>query len=106
MGALTRSYRAKPWAKSSEPVDLYLLHFSRPLAHAQHYLGVAKNGIERRVEEHQRGAGAKITRAAVAAGIELTLVKTWLQVPRDKERRLKQRTLRPHCSICKNGGLT
>jgi len=104
MGALSRSARSGRYPQSTEVVDLYLLHFSRPLSHAQHYLGVAYNGVDRRVAEHQRGKGARITRAAVAAGIELVLARTWLQVSRSREVALKGRFLRPKCPICSPEG--
>jgi hypothetical protein len=58
--------------------ELYLFHFSRPLgnpanrrAQASHYLGWALDARER-IDLHLAGRGAAITRAAIAAGIDLT----------------------------------
>jgi hypothetical protein len=91
----------------------YLLHMSRPLgnlsnvrAQAQHYVGYADDPIgdgvslERRIAEHLAGRGAKITRAAVAAGIEIELVAVW-RAPLSFEKQLKRRKEAPRlCPIC------
>jgi len=90
----------------------YLLHFSRALgnlenarAQAQHYLGWAEDtgdgrGLEQRIAEHMAGRGARITRAAVAQGIELTLVATWV-APLGFEKILKRRKEAPKlCGLC------
>jgi hypothetical protein len=91
----------------------YLLHMSRPLgntanarAMAQHYSGWADDptgdgvGLEHRIAEHLAGRGAKITRAAVAAGIEISLVATW-RAPLAFEQYLKRRKEAPRlCPIC------
>ena len=64
---------------------IYLLHFtaplgdpSRPRMSARHYLRWAPEADwQDRIDAHRAGRGAAITRAAVAAGIELELVRTW-----------------------------
>jgi hypothetical protein len=91
----------------------YLCHFSRPLgnlqnprAQAQHYLGWAEDeagdreGLEQRIAEHLAGHGAKITRAAVAQGIEIVVVATW-RAPLAFEKVLKRRKEAPKlCALC------
>jgi hypothetical protein len=92
---------------------VYLWHFSRPLgnlsnarAQAQHYIGYADDPdgdameLERRAVEHLAGRGAHITRAAVAQGIEITLVATW-RATLGFEKYLKRRKEAPRlCPIC------
>lgn len=91
----------------------YLFHFSRPLgnlsnprAQAQHYTGWAADPdgdgaeLEHRIAEHLAGQGARITRAAVAQGIELTIVATW-RAPLAFEKTLKRRKDGPNiCPVC------
>jgi hypothetical protein len=91
----------------------YLLHMSRPLgnlsnvrAQAQHYSGWADDpagdgaGLERRIAEHLAGRGAKITQAAVAAGIAIELVACW-RAPLAFEKQLKRRKDAPRlCPVC------
>jgi predicted GIY-YIG superfamily endonuclease len=80
---------------------LYLLHFSRPLAHARHYLGQTDRTVDERVAEHRAGRGANLTRWAVASGIELVLARVWVDAPRCEEQRLKNRgRLRRLCPVC------
>ena len=78
----------------------YLLHFSRKVAdHAGHYLGSADD-LDRRLAEHQRGTGARLTQVAVELGIELTLVRTW-PGGSQQERRLKRQKHGPRlCPLC------
>lgn len=84
----------------------YLLHLSRPLgnlanprAQAQHYSGWCED-LDTRIAEHLAGQGAKITRAAVAQGIEISLVATW-RAPLAFEKYLKRRKDAPRlCPIC------
>ena len=90
---------------------VYLIHFSRKLGHAQHYAGFADakkrkmaplDAINARLDEHQRGQGARICQVAVEQGIELILVKTWPKEGRKFERRLKKSgSLRPVCPLCR-----
>lgn len=47
---------------------VYVLHFDRPLAHAQHYVGCTTDPRGRAIT-HAQGRGARIVRAALAAGI-------------------------------------
>lgn len=84
----------------------YLLHFSAPLgnlsnvrAQAQHYSGWCED-LEARIAQHLAGEGSKITRAAIAQGIEISLVATW-RAPLSFEKYLKRRKDAPRlCPIC------
>lgn len=92
---------------------VYLWHFSRPLGNpasprgqAQHYGGFAADEdgdmleLERRAAQHLAGRGAKITRAAIANGIEISLVVAW-RAPLSFEKQLKRRKDMPNlCPIC------
>lgn len=71
---------------------MYLIHFDRPLAHARHYIGFCEEGkLERRMERHRKGQGAKLLRAATAAGIAWSPVRVWLDADREFERLLKSK---------------
>jgi len=82
---------------------VYLLHFSRPLRHARHYIGqTTRADVMERIAEHRAGRGARITREAVAAGIELIVARVWADAPRRYERFLKkQGGARRICPVCK-----
>lgn len=81
----------------------YLLHFTTPLASGRHYIGSAKRDqLTRRILDHQRGNGARITRRAVEAGAKLILVRTWFSPDRDLERKLKRNGhARDLCGLCR-----
>jgi len=82
---------------------IYLLHFSRPYRHARHYLGTTPD-LEERFAAHISGSGSPLVRAAVLAGIEVTVARTWKSGGRSKERRLKLSHNVPRlCPICKGG---
>ncbi|HEY9826950.1 MAG TPA: GIY-YIG nuclease family protein [Stenomitos sp.] len=79
---------------------VYLLHFNPPLHHARHYIGFAKTSVERRIRQHQQGTGAALTKAAIAAGIQLELARIW-EGNRSLERQLKNLKNAPRlCPIC------
>lgn len=67
---------------------IYLYHFDRPYKHAKHYLGWTED-LAARHAEHQAGNGARLLAVVRAAGIEYQLVRTWEEVTRAEERRLK-----------------
>lgn len=85
--------RSTPFCHRGEsiPGTIYLLCFDRPLAHARHYLGwVHPGNLEQRLEEHRNGtSGAKLMAGLHRAGIGFTLIRTWQDVDRHEERRLK-----------------
>lgn len=86
---------------------LYLLHFDPPFKHAKHYLGWAKK-IASRVQKHQAGTSrARLTCVAAAAGVTMTLVRTWPGATRVDEARIKrQGGLARSCPVCCAAGLT
>jgi len=82
---------------------IYLLHFSKKLAHAQHYLGFCvDNDPSDRLAAHIRGKkGAKIVKAAMAAGIGVELALIIPDGDRNFERKLKNRAdVSRWCPVC------
>lgn len=75
-------------AKSKKGL-IYLLHLSRPLEHARHYLGFAESDVKARLERHRSGRGAKMLAAATQNGISYRVARIWRGVTRDQERALK-----------------
>ncbi len=81
---------------------IYVIEFERSLGNPQHRNGTAKfyvgycedDRIEQRLQEHRRGDGAAITRAAVHASIDFKVVMT---IPGDRkvERQLKRQKNTP-----------
>lgn len=69
---------------------VYLIHFDKPLHHAQHYIGYANESLEQRIKRHRSGDGSKLMRAVTRAGIPWRVVRTWQDGSRDFERQLKQ----------------
>lgn len=84
--------------KKGKPV-VYLLHFERPIAHAQHYLGWTRF-LDARVADHQAGRGARLPAVFRERGIPGEVVRTW-KGTRALERRLKRRHEgRRLCPVC------
>lgn len=86
-------------------MTIYLLHLEQPLGDptrphmsAQHYLGYTddKNPLER-VDQHLRGQGAALTRAAHARGIRMILVGLW---PGDKTEERRRKNAGNHQRRC------
>ncbi|HZR80419.1 MAG TPA: hypothetical protein VFD92_04905 [Candidatus Binatia bacterium] len=83
---------------------VYLIHFDRPLAHAQHYLGFSENEetLGRRLEHHRAGTGSRLMAAVARAGIDRRVVRIWPEGTRTFERELKNRRDRAHlCPECR-----
>lgn len=79
---------------------VYLIHFDRPLGHARHYVGWTEDLVER-IRQHDRGNGARLMAAVTEAGIRWNVVRTWDDVDRHFERRLKrQKNTHRFCPIC------
>lgn len=88
--------------RNSRIGTVYLLHFDKPVVHAQHYLGWAIDH-ENRVNAHLSGEGARLVEVAVARGVHVELVRAWHNVERSFERRLKKNgTLKRVCPVCVN----
>lgn len=86
---------------------IYLLHFSEPYRHAQHYLGFVdtsrhsfEEALESRMEFHRKGRGSRLLKAVTAAGIDWVVVRTWKDGTRTEERQLKGRSSTRLCPIC------
>ena len=81
---------------------VYLIHFSRPLGHAKHYLGMAED-IASRLERHWKGKGAKLMRAVKKAKIDWRAVASWptesIAAAEKLERSLKGNNTR-NCTVC------
>lgn len=83
------------------PGTIYLLHFSRPFAHARHYIGWTTD-LEKRLATHRAGDGSRLLRAVVKSGITFEVARLWLEKTRDFERKLHRRKdTRKMCPICK-----
>lgn len=86
---------------------VYILHFDRKLAHAQHYIGfvdhLAGHTVEARLEHHKNGSGSKLLRAVVRAGINVRIADIWSDGDRNFERMLKnKKKARLFCPICQS----
>lgn len=69
---------------------VYLIHFDYPFKHARHYIGFVHPGnLEKRMEHHRAGTGARIMRAVTNAGIGWSVVRTWEDAGPEWERHLK-----------------
>lgn len=82
---------------------IYILHFHRPLSHANHYIGWCEvGGLENRLRKHRNGSGARIMAALKERGIGFDLVRLKLG-DRHEERRLKNfNKTRRMCFICRH----
>ncbi len=83
---------------------VYLIHFDENFGHARHYLGFCENGnLEDRIATHRAGGhnAARLLQVIGAAGIGWQVVRTWKNVDRNFERKLKNKkkssTLCPVC---------
>ena len=71
---------------------VYLIHFSKPFHHAQHYIGYTTNEhyLKSRLKNHANGTGSKLMKAVNEAGIDYEVVRVWKDGDRNFERRLKK----------------
>jgi len=88
---------------------VYLIHFDKPLCHAQHYMGSAAD-LEARLEKHRSGNGARLMAVIKDLGIGWTVARVW-EHKTLKEARLAESHYKKHyksarqlCPICRNGG--
>lgn len=85
--------------------DVYLLHLDPGVprgggVNSRHYIGWTLN-VDQRLNEHTRGTGSPLVKAAVDTGSTVTLARTWPGVDRNFERQLKNRKTAPRlCPIC------
>ncbi len=83
---------------------VYLIHFDKKLAHAQHYIGFVEkpDGLESRLDYHRKGRGSKLLKAVTEKGIGFEVARTWRDETRDFERSLKnKKNAKKLCPICK-----
>jgi len=82
---------------------VYLIHFDQPYKHAKHYLGYVngkKENVEKRLDQHKNGTGARLMEVVVNAGITFSVSRIFENVDRSFERRLKQRGKGRICPAC------
>jgi predicted GIY-YIG superfamily endonuclease len=86
--------------------SVYLLHSSKPLAHAQHYCGYTPRTVAKRLHLHETGRGSRLCKAYVELGATLTLARVW-RFPTPAEARAYERKLKDghnlpqYCPICR-----
>ena len=83
---------------------VYLVHFSRKLHHAGHYVGYTDNLI-RRIAEHRTGKGARLLAACNDKNIDWRIARTWTFPnaisARTWERHIKRQHNTPRwCPVC------
>ncbi len=86
-----------------EPL-LYLICFDQPYRHARHYLGWVESAdrLDRRMDRHRRGVGAKLLAVLKVNGIGWRVVRTWPDGTKSDERRMKRRGHSPdYCPVCR-----
>lgn len=82
---------------------VYLIHFSRPLFHAKHYVGFAEKSLDDRISKHLQNQGSKLLKAANKAEIDWEVVWVWNNGNRGFERWLKnKKNSCKFCPICSN----
>ena len=79
---------------------IYLLHYDRPLHHAQHYLGSCDD--PQRIQSHGNGTSrARLPQVFCQLGVQFVVARTW-EGGRTGERKLKnQKNARVLCPICR-----
>jgi hypothetical protein len=84
---------------------IYLLHYDRPLHHAQHYLGSCDDA--QRIQDHGNGTSrARLPQVFCELGVQFIVARTW-EGGRIGERKLKnQKNARVLCPICRTHKLT
>jgi len=88
-----------------KPTMIYLLHYDRPLHHAQHYLGSCDD--PQRIQDHGNGTSrARLPEVFCQLGVQFVVARTW-EGGRTDERKLKnQKNARVLCPICRTHKLT
>lgn len=81
---------------------VYLIHFDRPYKHAGHYLGYASD-LEKRLERHRKGRGARLLDVIQKEGIDWKVVRTWSPAGPVVEAELKRfHNNRALCPVCQS----
>jgi len=88
----------------------YLLHFDKPISDrhtCQHYIGYTSKTLAQRIAEHRAGTGARLTQVAKERGIGFVVVRTWANVTKRDERKLKNRKgSNRFCPVCRGLPIT
>lgn len=84
--------------------SVYLLHLeiAGPARRVSHYLGYADGDVDRHLEQYRRGGGPPLVRAAIAAGAQVMLVRTWSEGKRDGGCLRRSHAGQP-CPLCARG---
>lgn len=84
---------------------IYLLHYDKPLYHAQHYLGSCDD--PQRIQDHGNGTSrARLPQVFCQLGVQFVVARTW-EGGRTDERKLKnQKNARVLCPICRKHKLS
>jgi predicted GIY-YIG superfamily endonuclease len=91
---------------NTDVTGVYLLHFDTPIAHAKHYMGMARD-IQARTNKHARGTSkARIMDVLFTRNIGFLIARVWvcdtLKEAYELERRLKRAGGKSRmCPICK-----
>jgi predicted GIY-YIG superfamily endonuclease len=80
-------------------MTVYLIHFSKPLKHARHYLGKTAD-LRQRLKDHKAGCGARLLAACNRKGIKWRVVRVWRGADKKLERRLKGHHSHELCPSC------
>lgn len=89
-----------PHDNDGQPGTVYILHFEPAYRHARHYVGWALDP-DARIAAHLAGNASPLVRAAVAAGVQVS-VAALLPGSRYLERRLKTwHKTGQFCPICR-----
>ena len=81
----------------------YLIHFSKRLHHAGHYIGFTTN-FQQRMQAHRNNIGAKLLRALNLIGISWKVVRVWPGASNEFEFDLKALKKAPRlCPVCNPG---
>ncbi len=83
--------------------SVYLVHLSRALNGARHYLGFSTNVAER-MRRHKAGRGAPLLAEAAKRGIGFKVVRRWLKRDGYFEQELKRGGIGQHCPMCRKRG--
>jgi predicted GIY-YIG superfamily endonuclease len=78
---------------------VYLLHFARPLASGQHYVGWTSD-LPKRIRRHASGTGAVETSRFAAAGIPFAIAQIWTGRTTAFEQQVKRDGAPEQCPIC------
>lgn len=68
---------------------VYLIRLDTKLSHSQYYIGWCNGDPRDRLDMHRKGLGSKMLAACNEKGISYHIVRTWKNVDRHFERKLK-----------------